>query len=285
MKRFLMMMLTLLAAAPLAAQADLTIANAKSTPSLVPTASQFVLSFDLRNAGNQAATSPAVKVPAPSGATYVSATSPNIVCVAYQGYLLCTGVSGWTLAASATATVSTMWQAPLAQGSFTSAIVADPDSLIAESREDNNTATIGGSYIDTPRVSAKLALCPSGVRVNAIGGASFVLRNEGNLAIRYPGLKIEVNAARPVIVTHTDARGGTVTGVTYGAAGVSHTFWYTPPSGNIPLAANTAAPPLFVYVKSASAQKVRIRASIDTQAIQDTTTPRDNVATCTYAVE
>ena len=33
MKRFLMIVLTLLAAAPLAAQADLTFANAKSTPS------------------------------------------------------------------------------------------------------------------------------------------------------------------------------------------------------------------------------------------------------------
>ena len=284
MNRFSIFLITVFLALPLAAKPDLTIANAKSTPSGVGVTSDFVFTFDLKNIGDLPVASPAVKVPMPAGATFVGSNSSNVVCVMYTGGAVCTGVSGWSLNAGATTLVSLTWRAPAAPGTFSSVLEADPDQKVDEASETNNKATISGSYFDSPRVAAKLAYCASAVAVNSIGGSSFVLKNVGTVDVRYPGLKIQVTAAQPVIVTHTDPRGGTVSGVTYGTAATSHTFWYTPPASYIPLRGGATAPPLFVYVKSPTAQKVQVRASIDTQAIQDTT-PADNVADCVISVQ
>ena len=292
MKRLIVLAVAVLFSLPALAGPDLTLLNARTSPSSnVGVLANFTIFVDLKNIGDAAAASPAVKVPIPAGATYVSsfAAGGSMQCQAHTGYLICTGIAGWSLAAGASATIKVNFKAPAADGPWSITLAADPDGLIDETTDGNNNATLSGTFVNGPRVAVTSSQCSTTAAINSLFYATFILKNVGTLDIRYPGLKLNVfgGSGQRVIVSKVEGRPdlGTTSGSTLPSDPLtSHVLTWTPGASSIPLTPGSSVS-VTVYMKAAVAQKVIVKASIDYQAIQDNETPSDNQAQCTVTVQ
>ena len=294
MRRILVTAFVCLAAVPLFAKPDLVILNATSNPATAEVTKQYTITFDLKNTGDQPVNGAnvVVKVPLASGGAYIGCTTPagSVTGVAQSGYVLCRSIAGTSLASGATLPMTVTLKAPASQGSFSTSLQADPDALVDESNEGNNSASVSTGFVQVVRAGVAASLCPTSASVGPIYAMQLGLKNTGTADIRYPGLIVEIQGGGvPVTLVSVDPRGGTITplptgsGSTIGTAQLTHKFLFTPSVADIPLRAGTAVP-VNINLRSSAAQTVKVIGSFDTQAIQDTTSPKDNSATCTIGV-
>ena len=294
MKRTLVTVFVCLAAVPVLAKPDLVILNATSNPATAEVTKQYTITFDLKNAGDQPVDGAhvVVKVPLAPGGSYIGCTTPagSVTGVLQTGYVLCRSIAGTSLAGGATLPMTVTLKAPASQGSFTTSLQADPDGLVDEGNEGNNGASVSTGFVQVVRAGVAASLCPTSASVGPIYAVQLGLKNTGTADIRYPGLIVEIQGGGvPVTLASVDPRGGTITPLptgsasTVGTAQVTHKFLFTPSAADIPLRAGTAVP-VNINLRSSAAQTVKVIGSFDTQAIQDTTSPKDNSAACTISV-
>lgn len=294
MKRTLITVVALLITIPAFASADFVILNARSNPATAEVGKEYTITFDLKNGGDAAINGAqvVVKVPLAAGGTYIGCTASNnsIMGVAEAGYVLCRGIAGTSLAGGATTAVTVKLKAPTAQGNFTTNLQADPDGLVAESNEANNGASVSTGFVQVVRAGVAASLCPATATIGPIYAVQLALKNTGTADIRYPGMIVEITGGGTAVkLESADPRGGSITPLptgsasTVGTSQVTHKFLFTPSVADIPLRAGTAVP-VNINLRSTAAQTVKVTASFDPQAIQDTTSPKDNSVTCTIAV-
>lgn len=287
MKRTLFFAAALLFSLPLMAGPDLTISNTVIPSSVKPLGTNFVVQFNLTNIGNVGVSGAKVKVTVPSGASYVNSSSNtgSMACAPYSGYVLCSTIAGGApIAPSGGFVTIKVTMRANTEGSQSITMQADPDSEVVEDVETNNSVTSTVGFSDLPRVSVRTTACaPSPRAPNQVYYATFVLKNNGTLPVRYPGLKITIKGDPEAKITLTNIQGGSAVGVTLGTTAPSHSFTWVPGPENTPLQPGAAAQGI-IYAKSSAPQKVTLQADVDTQAIQDST-PNDNKATCTVTVQ
>ncbi len=281
MKRALFCATLLLVAVPLlAAGPDLIIQSQKADPSTIGVGEDFKIEFTLKNAGTTAVASPAVKIPLPSGATYLS-NEGTIPCVAYTGYVMCTVVAGASLNAGTTITGKFKLRAPSSAGPLAVWLEADPDKQISESSETNNKASVGGSFYVRPKLAAIRGSQPTAPRAVNEGYAVVLgLNNIGTVDVRYPGLKFTISGgSQPFVIT--GITNGTAVGAQLNVETNSQTFSWVPPGDKSPLkaGANTGAT---LFMKSPRPHTVTITAEVDSTTDN---TVDDNKATATVVVQ
>jgi hypothetical protein len=296
MKRIVILAtLVLLLSVPARAGVDLIIVNPKADPAAVkPLGSTFSINFDIRNIGNTGYSGAlSVKVPLPSGAAYANSSYSSdgtMACGPQTGHVLCSRISGAAPLAPSGGTISmrVRMKAQVA-GSYRIDIEADPDHVIAEDNESNNKASVNGSMSDLPRVSVTKNTCPAYRAVGQTAGHAFTLKNLGTIDVRYPGLVFEISASDSRKVAITSVVGGTAlkpdgTPFAFNVEAVSHKFVMVPGADKTPLAAGASAQMTF-FSRTMGVSTTKVKAYIDTTAIQDTSTTSDNSAGCAYPIQ
>jgi hypothetical protein len=282
---------------PLYAGVDLTLANAVADPVTVkPLGTKFTIKFDLKNVGNTGYSGAlAVKIPIPSGAEYANSSYSSdgtMACTPQTGQVLCSRIADAAPLAPSGGTISMrVTMKAVSAGSYSINLQADPDNAVVEDNDGNNSLKINGSMYDLPRVAVKKNTCPAYRAVGEAGGHAFTLFNVGTLDVRYPGLVFELtgDGTSGQMITVTNVIGGTIltpTGTPFAlnTPAAAHKFVIAPGADKTPLLAGASAQMTF-FAKSNGAQKIKVKAFIDTTAIQDTSTPADNSAECSYAVQ
>jgi hypothetical protein len=297
MKLKMSSMMLILVSLPLYAGVDLTLANGVADPSAAkPLGTKFSIKFDLKNAGNVGYSGPlVVKIPIPSGAAYANSSYSSdgtMACSAQTGPVLCSRIDGAAPLAPSGGTISMrVVMKAVSAGSYSTNLQVDPDNAVVEDNEVNNALKVNGSMYDLPRVAVKKNTCPAYRAVGEVGGHAFTLANVGTLDVRYPGLVFELtgDGTSGQLITVTNVVGGTIltpTGTPFAlnTAAAAHKFVIVPGADKTPLVGGASAQMTF-FAKSNGVQKIKVKAFIDTTAIQDTATPADNSAECSYAVQ
>lgn len=294
-KPILMSAVLCLVSLPLFGGVDLTLANGAANPSAAqPLESTFSINFDVKNNGNVGYSGPlAVKVPVPQGAVYANSSYSSdgtMACGGQSGQVICSRISGAAPIAPSGGTISMrVVMRAKATGTYNIPVQVDPDSTAAEDNETNNTINVNGSMSDLVRVAVRKNTCPAYSSVGQIGGHAFTLANVSTLDVRYPGLVFTVEGSQGQGIQLTSVVGGSIlstSGTPYDMSTIapSHKFVFVPPPAKTPLLAGDSAM-MTVFFKSLGMQKITVKAYIDTQAIQDTATPKDNQASCSYALQ
>lgn len=278
MKRALIAVATMFLSTSLFALADLTILNARATPSSIEVGTNFNVTFDLKNSGDAAVSSPKVKVPIPSGTQYVS-HGGTLPCSAFSGYLMCQGVAGSSIGPGATMSGLATFKATTV-GSMAIQIQADPDATVTETSETNNRASVGGSFFTAPKIATQNTLCPQPRAINQNFGVVFRLSNvgtTGDASVRYSSLRYTVTAPQPFVIVSAVPN---INGVSYNTPGTSFTFDHYLGAEDVPL-----DPGEFdqssLTLKSSVANTIQIRATVIEERDKS---PADNTATCTVTV-
>ena len=287
--------LILLLSVPAQAGVDLTIVNAKADPAVVkPLGSTFSINFDIRNAGNTGYSGAlSVKVPIPSGAVYDNSSYSSdgtMACGPQTGHVLCSRIGGAAPLAPSGGTIAmrVRMKAQTAS-SYRIEVQVDPDGVVAEDNEANNKVALNGSMSDLPRVSVTKNTCPAYRAAGQTAGHAFTLKNLGTIDVRYPGVVFEISASDSRMIAITGVVGGTAlkpdgTPFQFNVEALSHKFVMVPGADKTPLVPGASAQFTF-FSRTMGISTTKVKAYIDTAAIQDTSTTGDNSASCSYPIQ